>query len=77
MTETYTLDRLKKGEKAIINTVLDSCNIKNRLSDLGFTCGADVRALQSDGRGSICAYEICGTVIALRRADAEKVALNL
>lgn len=77
MTELYTLDRLEKGTEAKIITVLDTCSIKNRLFDLGFTSGADIRALQSDGHGSLRAYEICGTVVAVRKEDAQKVALSI
>ena len=44
-----------------------------RVSDLGFTEGADVMRLFSSPSGGMSAYLIRDTVIALRRSDAEKI----
>lgn len=77
MTDIFTLDKLKNGEKGMIFGVFDTCGIKERLADLGFTRGADIRALMCDGSRSLRAYEICGTVVAVRRADAQKVELDI
>jgi Fe2+ transport system protein FeoA len=44
-----------------------------RLMDLGFTTGATIRAALSTFAGDPRAYEIRGTLVALRREQASQV----
>jgi Fe2+ transport system protein FeoA len=46
---------------------------RRRLLDLGFTAGAPVRAVLANLEDAAHAYEIRGTVIALRKEQAEQV----
>ena len=73
MTQEMVMSRMKHGQTAYISEISELCPIKGRLYDLGFTGGAKVCALQSDGAGSLRAYEVCGAVVAVRREDAELV----
>jgi len=70
-----TLATLPLGEQAEVVGLSDACTglARRRLLDLGFTAGAPVRALLSSLDDATHAYEIRGTVIALRREQAERV----
>jgi DtxR family Mn-dependent transcriptional regulator len=46
---------------------------RRRLLDLGFTAGARVKALLANLEDATHAYEVRGTVIALRKEQAEQV----
>ena len=50
--------------------------VRRRLQDLGFVPGSEVRALYAGSRGSIRAYAVGGSVIALRRGDAERITVQ-
>ena len=56
-----------------VTGISDDSAVLRRLSDMGFTEGAGVMRLFSSPSGSISAYLIRDTVIALRRGDAEKI----
>ncbi|MDR0915951.1 MAG: ferrous iron transport protein A [Oscillospiraceae bacterium] len=67
------LSELRVGEVGRIHAV--GGDIAARLHKLGFHGGAEVTCEGRAGRGSIGAYRVRGTVVALRRNDAESVSL--
>lgn len=71
-----TLAQLCPGETAVIALIKAGAENRKRLQDLGFVPGAQIRCLQQNFSGSSFAYLIHGTVIALRRQDAEAIYLQ-
>ena len=67
------LSSLNEGESCNIIEVLPTGAMVNRLKELGFTCGARVECLRRSFSGDPTAYLIKGTVIALRKNDAEGI----
>ena len=51
-------------------------DLQERLMELGFVPGGSVRAVQESPWGDPVAYAVCGAVIALRRADARRIAVR-
>jgi DtxR family Mn-dependent transcriptional regulator len=73
-----TLAGLALGGEAEILGLADSCTglARRRLLDLGFTEGAPVRAVLANLDDEAHGYEIRGTMIALRREQAEQVLIK-
>ena len=71
--ENMTLDRLKEGQRATVSALLAPAGEQRRLLELGFVPGRAVAALQAAPWGDPVAYAVCGSVIALRRADAQRI----
>lgn len=67
------LSELPVGGKGIVTEVNAKMAEKTRLTDLGFTPDAEVKALFKSPSGDPTAYEIMGTVLALRKEDAGKI----
>ena len=74
--ERGTLAALPVGESADVCGIEPDCGIKRRLSDLGFCRGEKVTCVFSSPLGDPSAYMIRGTLIALRRSDAARVAVG-
>ncbi len=72
MTESSqsTLDQLAVGERAQICAVLEESATARRMMALGFVPGTDVVVLRRSPLGDPTEYELRGTRIALRRAEA-------
>jgi len=70
-----TLSSLAPGQGGRVNLAL-SGGMGRRLMDLGFTAGAWVDCLFSAPGDGMRAYRVRGAVIALRRADADRVLLE-
>ena len=68
-----TLNSLKKGEKGQIYSLDISENLKKRLMDMGLIKGREIECLFSSAKNEISAYLVEGTVIALRREDAQGI----
>ena len=69
-----TLSQLKVGEHAVITELAgENDMMKLRLEDIGFVEGTEVVCLMHSPLKDPTAYLIRGSVIALRREDAEKV----
>lgn len=68
-----TLGCLEPGEKARVAGLLTRGVARRRLLDLGLVPGTVVRALRRSPLGDPTAYEVRGTVLALRREDADQV----
>lgn len=66
---------LSTGQAASVLGLDDACQgySRRRLMDLGFTSGATIRAALSTFAGDPRAYEIRGTLVALRREQASQV----
>ena len=73
MARPVSLGRLRPGESAMVSELLAQGAMHARLLDLGFTCGSRVCCLFPSALGDPRAYEVRGTVIALRQTDAELV----
>jgi len=72
---TVRLAELSTGQTAKVMGLDDRCQgySRRRLMDLGFTAGATIRASLSTFAGDPRAYEIRGTLVALRREQASQV----
>ncbi len=70
---TSFLNNIPLGEKCVIERLLTEGTHRRRLMDLGFTKGAMIEVVQKSPFGSLRAYEIRGTVIALRTEDTSKI----
>jgi DtxR family Mn-dependent transcriptional regulator len=70
-----TLAGLPLGDEAEVVALSERCTglARRRLLDLGFTAGAQVRAVLANLEDAAHAYEIRGTTIALRKEQAEQV----
>lgn len=76
MYETLCLSALPEGESAYVTEVNAGPAMDRRLTDLGLVRGTRVTCVLRSPAGDPCAYLIRGALIALRRADAEGVALE-
>jgi DtxR family Mn-dependent transcriptional regulator len=73
-----TLAGLPLGEEAEVIALSERCRGlgRRRLLDLGFTAGARVKAVLANLEDAAHAYEIRGTLIALRKEQAEQVLIR-
>lgn len=73
--QAVRLADLSTGQEASVIGLDDACQgySRRRLMDLGFTAGATIRAALSTFAGDPRAYEIRGTLVALRREQASQV----
>jgi len=69
----YPLHELKPGERAEIVWVISEPPMSLRLEELGFAAPAQVTCILKGRRGRMSAYQIQGTVIALRPQNAREV----
>jgi len=76
MEDVTTLDRLAVGQRAAVAGVSAPEDQRRRLQELGFVPGGVVSAVQESPWGDPVAYAVCGAVIALRRADARRIAVR-
>lgn len=77
MQSIVPLGEMTPGTQGIIAEILPECALSRRLLDLGFAEGARIRCLFRSMFGDPTAYEICGTVIALRAEDSASVLVRL
>ena len=73
----YPLHELKPGERAEIVWVISEPPMSLRLEELGFTVAAQVTCILKGRRGHMSAYQIQGTVIALRPQNAREVLVRV
>lgn len=76
MYEPLRLSSLREGESAYVTEVEAEPAMGRRLTDLGLVPGTRVKCVLRSPAGDPCAYLIRGAIIALRRTDAERVALE-
>ena len=72
-----TLEKLCPGETATVLRLGLEGGMRRRLRDLGLAEGARVRCLGRSPLGDPAAYLICGAAIALRRADARSIEVEV
>ncbi|GAB5410022.1 MAG: FeoA family protein [Balneolaceae bacterium] len=72
------LTTLKEGKSSIIEEIDSSLNRaeRRRLLDLGIYPGVSIKNCFKSASGDPKAYEVLGTVIALRKEQAEKIYLK-
>ena len=76
MYEALCLSALREGESANVTEVNAGPTMDRRLTDLGLVRGTRVTCVLRSPAGDPCAYLIRGALIALRRTDADGVALE-
>ncbi len=64
------LSQLGNGQEVFIRRVGGHSSLSQRLQELGFTPGANVRLVAKAAFGGAMAFQVRGSTIALRRADA-------
>ena len=69
------LTDLSVGQKSRINGISPDFSLYKRLLDIGFSKDSEIECLFRSPLGDPTAYLIKGTVIALRREDANNVTL--
>jgi ferrous iron transport protein A len=71
-----TLAEMRVGQKArVVNLMVEGLT-RRRLLDLGLLPGTEVRAAMKSPLGSPVAYEIRGSMLALRPEDASKIVVE-
>lgn len=73
MANYIPLNDLPIGEKARVKLLRTGAASRKRLLDLGLVSETEVEALQKSPSGDPTAYQIRGTVIALRAEDASGI----
>ena len=73
MEEETSLDKLPPDRRAVVQEVFAQGAQRRRLQELGFVPGAQVECVGTSPLGDPKAYQLRGTVIALRRRDARPV----
>ena len=73
MCEHLTLSALSLGESAIVTHIFAEPDMECRLTDLGLVPGTKVTCMTRSPAGDPSAYLIRGTLIALRKADADGI----
>lgn len=71
-----TLDAMRPGEHGkVLNLKLDGV-LGRRLTGMGLIPGTEIACRMQSGRAALTAFELRGSVIALRRKDAAKIAVG-
>ena len=71
-----TLNELKLNETGYINELMCSDGVKRRLLDLGLIKGTKTTPLFVSPSGDPRAYEVRGSVIAIRKNDANLIEIK-
>ena len=67
------LSDIKKGEKAVIREIKTCEKLRQRLMDMGFVEGTEVRYVRISPFGDPKAFLVRGSVIALRSEDSSGI----
>lgn len=68
---TISLDKLELNKFAKISALNCNGDLRRRLLDLGFIHGTTIRSILKSPMGNPIAYEVRGTIIALRKDDSK------
>lgn len=71
--EVINLNQLPLNENGIIKEINCEGNIKRRLLDLGLVNGTNIKPVLISPSKDPRAFEVRGTIIAIRKEDAEKI----
>ncbi len=71
-----TLNNLKINKIAEIENINCENNIKRRMMDLGIVKGTKIKAILKSPSGNPRAYEVRGSVIAIRNEDAKQIVIK-
>ena len=74
--ECRTLAELEVGQRARVTQLLVEGLTRRRLLDLGLLAGTEIRVVMKSPLGNPIAYEIRGSVLALRSKDASKIVVE-
>ncbi len=70
------LDTLEPGSSGMVSVLPQDVEKRRRLMALGLVCGTKITAVHTAPFGDPKAYFFRGTVIALRRSDAENILIS-
>lgn len=76
MEDARSLWQLAPGHRAWVGELFAQGELRRQLQDLGFVPGAQVECLGKSPLGDPAAYRVRGAVVALRRRDAQLIALG-
>ena len=76
MEDARSLWQLAPGHQAWVGELSAQGELRRRLRDLGFDPGAQGECLGRSPLGDPAAYRVRGAVVALRRRDAQLIALR-
>ena len=76
MEDARSLWQLAPGHQAWVGELSSQGELRRQLRDLGFVPGAQVECLGRSPLGDPAAYRVRGAVVALRRRDAQLIALR-
>ncbi len=68
-----TIDDLEIGEIGIVDKIVGESTIKRRLLDLGLIDGTSIKPILVSPSGDPRAFEFRGSLIAIRKEDAENI----
>ena len=68
-----TLEKLRPGQRATVLALRLREPLRRRLEDLGLAEGTEIRCLGRSPLGDPAAFLICGSAVALRRADCRRI----
>lgn len=71
-----TVNELKLGEIGIVNNIIGEEGIKRRLLDLGLIEGTNIKPVLVSPSGDPRAFEFRGSLIAIRKEDAENIKIK-
>ena len=71
--EIISMSALRPGEGGIVTETAPQGEMRRRMRDIGLIPGTTVECIGRSPLGDPAAFRICGTVIALRCTDCERV----
>lgn len=77
MGEVFLLSALPPGKTALISEISVTGKEKRRFADLGIIKGSSITSVQRGLFGDPTAYNIKGTIIALRKEDSNKIYVKI
>ncbi len=77
MSSDVFLNQLKPGEEAVLIKISDTISTARRLAELGFLPGTKITCILSKKGGETSAFDLRGTMIALRKEDSSQIAIHL
>ncbi|MGD8546232.1 MAG: FeoA family protein [Candidatus Bathyarchaeota archaeon] len=76
-SQCKTLAEMKVGQRARVVKLLVKGLTRRRLLDLGLLPGTEVKAIMRSPLGDPTAYDIRGSILALRSEDASKILVRI